>query len=338
MYKVNIKDKELIKLTQTNFSYLNLKERYDIEEWVEKTPEILGEELLIIYKELILPSGIRLDLLAIDKKANLVVIELKKDDSGRNLEWQAIKYVSYCSNFLLDDIFKYYAEYLESDEDDAQLAIEEFIDEEIDKLNEKQRLILVSKEFHSDVVSAVLWLRDFKIDIECVRLTPYLDQREELFITSDMIIPLPEAKDYIEKKENKQKESRKIESSYSLEKSNYGADELKKRLIKTLERKTDQTPRFITFLEIISSADRIFKRDEVKTKLFEEGIGLDIGQTGRYLSNISQFLTKKSNPHLRQIIDFKIGGSAGETKDDYFVIDSYRELLKETLQEIKTDS
>jgi hypothetical protein len=28
----------------------------------KKTPRILGEELLIIYKELILPSGIRLDL------------------------------------------------------------------------------------------------------------------------------------------------------------------------------------------------------------------------------------------------------------------------------------
>ena len=114
MYKVDIGNKKLMQLSKTSFSQLNLRERYDIEEWIEKTPEILGEDLLIIYKELILPSGIRLDLLAIDKKANLVIIELKRDDSGRNLEWQSIKYVSYCSNFLVEDIFKYYAEYLES--------------------------------------------------------------------------------------------------------------------------------------------------------------------------------------------------------------------------------
>ena len=337
MYRVDIENKKLIKLSPTQFSTLKLKERYDIEEWIEKTPEILGEELLIIYKELPLPSGIRLDLLAIDKKANLVIIELKRDNSGTNVEWQAIKYTSYCSNFLQEDIFKYYAEYLQSDEDEAQLKIEEFIDEEIDKLNEKQRIILVSKEFHSDVISAVLWLRDYEIDIECVRLKLYLDQDNQLFITPDLIIPLPEAKDYIQKKETKQKEAkRSARSSFSLEKSNLPDNELEKRLINTLQRESDLTPRVIAFLEIISSEERIFKREEVKSKLFEKGIGVDIGQSGRYLSNISQFLTKKSNPHLRQVIEFETGGSHGETKDNYKVFPQCRELLKTVLEKVKS--
>lgn len=336
MYRVDIENKKLIKLSSTKFSTLQLKERYDVEEWIEKTPEILGEKLLIIYKELLLPSRIRLDLLAIDKKANLVVIELKRDDSGIDVEWQAIKYTSYCSNFLQEDIFKYYAEYLRSDEDEAQLKIEEFIDEEIDKLNERQRIILVSKEFHSDVISAVLWLRDYEIDIECVRLQLYLDQDNQLFITPDLIIPLPEAKDYIQKKETKQKEiKRSIRSSFSLEKSNLPVNELKKSLIKTLQRESDLSPRVIAFLEIISSKERAFKREEVKSELFKKGVGVDIGQSGRYLSNISQFLTKKSNPHLRQVIDFETGGDHGETKDNYRVIPQYSELLKLVLEKIK---
>lgn len=336
MYRVDINNKKLIKLSPTKFSILQLKERYDVEEWIEKTPEILGEELLIIYKELILPSKIRLDLLAIDKKANLVIIELKRDDSGNNVDWQAIKYTSYCSNFLQTDIFKYYAEYLKSDEDEAQLKIEEFIDEEIDKLNEKQRIILVSKEFHSDVVSAVLWLRDYEIDIECMRLQLYLDQDNQLFITPDLIIPLPEAKDYIQKKETKQKEiKRSIKSSFSLEKSDLPDNELEKRLINTLLRKSDLTPRVVAFLEIITSEERHFEREEIKSMLFEKGIGKDIGQSGRYLSNISQFLTKKSNPHLRQIIDFESGGYHGETKDNYKIFPQYRELLKLVLEKIK---
>jgi len=336
MYRVDINNKKLIKLSPTKFSILQLKERYDVEEWIEKTPEILGEELLIIYKELILPSKIRLDLLAIDKKANLVIIELKRDDSGNNVDWQAIKYTSYCSNFLQTDIFKYYAEYLKSDEDEAQLRIEDFIDEEIDKLNEKQRIILVSKEFHSDVVSAVLWLRDYEIDIECMRLQLYLDRDNQLFITPDLIIPLPEAKDYIQKKETKQKEiKRSIKSSFSLEKSDLPNNELEKRLINTLLRKSDLTPRVVAFLEIITSEERHFEREEIKSMLFEKEIGKDIGQSGRYLSNISQFLTKKSNPHLRQIIDFESGGYHGETKDNYKIFPQYRELLKLVLEKIK---
>jgi len=333
MYKVDIENKSLIKLKPADFSSLKLKERYDIEEWIEKNPEILGEDLLIIGKELVIGRGIRLDLLAIDRKANLVIIELKRDNSGTDVEWQAIKYASYCSSFLTDDIIKKFAEYLKSDYDDAEAKIEEFIEyDDFEKLNEEQRLILVSKEFHSDVISAVLWLREYGINIECIRLKPFLDTENKLFIQPEIIIPLPEAKDYITKKEIKQKELHKSnKSSFSLEKSNYTKDELKIHLIETLNRKSDLTPRLIAFIEILLSEKRKFKREEVKEKLVQKGISNDIGQTGRYLSNISQFLTKKSNPHLRQLIDFSTGGEHGETKDDYYVFDEYRDFLKEII-------
>ena len=274
--------------------------------------------------------------MAIDKKANLVVIELKRDDTGTDVEWQAIKYTSYCSNFSQEDIFDYYAEYLHVDRDEAQWKIEEFIEEEPDKLNSEQRIILVSKEFHSDVASAVFWLRDYQIDIKCIRLRLYLGSNNELLITPDEIIPLPEAKQYIQKKEAKLKEAKRVGvSSFSLEKGTDEPDELRRKLKVSLMRKSDLTPRIIAFLSIILSYQRTFSRDEVKTKLFEEGgVGSDIGQTGRYLSGISQFLTKKANPHLRQVIDFDSGGTLGETKDNYRVIDEYRDLLEDVLREV----
>ena len=62
-------------------------ERQDIEKWVESYPEILGEELLILTTEYdkFDKTNERLDLLAIDKLGNLVIIELKRDDSGNML-------------------------------------------------------------------------------------------------------------------------------------------------------------------------------------------------------------------------------------------------------------
>jgi RecB family endonuclease NucS len=92
MYKVNIKKKSLSKVPETSFSSLNLKERFDIQEWIENTPEILGEEFLIVGKELILPSGKRLDLLSIDKQGSLVIVELKRDDSGSDVEWNGVDF------------------------------------------------------------------------------------------------------------------------------------------------------------------------------------------------------------------------------------------------------
>lgn len=76
----------------------------------------LGEELLIIQKEF---SGFnetneRLDLLALDKLGNLVIIENKLDDSGKDVTWQVIKYASYCSSLTKHDILKIYQDYLGS--------------------------------------------------------------------------------------------------------------------------------------------------------------------------------------------------------------------------------
>ena len=235
-----------------------------------------------------------------------------------------------------EDIFSFFAQYLQCDKDEAQLKIEEFLDEELSSLNQNQRIYLVAKEFHSDVASAVLWLRDFEIDIRCLRLRPYVDADNDLFITPDIIIPLPEAKDYIEKKEIKRREEKQpttIRSSFSLEKGNFDIPTLEKMLRMTLERQTYLTPRLVRFLETLLSNDRVFGREEVKQNLFQKGVGSDISQTGRYLSNLSQFLTKKSNPHLRQIISFTSAGPAGETKDNYRIIPEYRELVQRLVGE-----
>jgi len=205
MYRVDIQNKKLIKLKTTSYSECNLKERFDIQEWIADSPEILGEPLLIIAKELYLSSGRHLDLLAVDKNGALVIIELKRDSSGSSVEWQAIKYTSYCAVFDSEVIYEHFAKHLGKDKDDAQAIIDDFIECELTDLNQSQRIILVSKEFHPEVISAVVWLREFEINIECIRLRPYLDQNEQLYIDADIIIPLPEAKDYMQKKDRKNK-------------------------------------------------------------------------------------------------------------------------------------
>jgi hypothetical protein len=140
MYKVDIENKKLIPLSPTGFASLGLMERFDIQEWIEKMPSILGEELLVIGKEVILSSGKRLDLLCIDKQSSLVIVELKRDDSGSAVEWQAIKYASYCSNYLPSDIYQQYSAYKDKTEYEAQQEIEEFIEVDIENLNKSQRI------------------------------------------------------------------------------------------------------------------------------------------------------------------------------------------------------
>jgi len=198
LYRINIEKKELVRTKEVEFSAIGVKERYDIQEWVEKYPKILGEELLIIGKELSFFSDTRErpDLIAIDKAGNVVVIELKRDDSGSNLEWQAIKYASYLSKFSKEEILSYFARYRNNDdEEDTSLEneIADFVDDgSLEDLNKRQRIILVSHRFAKEVTSAVYWLIDkYKLDIKCVQVTPYHDaERGSYYLQSTTILPV----------------------------------------------------------------------------------------------------------------------------------------------------
>jgi len=115
MYQINPTTNEIVQLTPKSFTDLGFKEREHLQEWIAKMPESLGEELLIIQKEF---DGFdetreRLDLLALDKQGDLVIIENKLDDSGKDVVWQALKYASYCSSLSKSQIVDIYTAYLE---------------------------------------------------------------------------------------------------------------------------------------------------------------------------------------------------------------------------------
>ena len=115
MYLINKKSNRISKIPQKSFSELGFREREHLQEWLAANPEALGEELLIIQKEF---SGFsdtseRLDLLALDKQGNLVIIENKLDDTGRDVTWQVLKYASYCSSLSKKHIRNIYQDYLD---------------------------------------------------------------------------------------------------------------------------------------------------------------------------------------------------------------------------------
>ena len=93
MYQIDKAKNRISELKTCKFAELGFSERNNLQEWLANCPEALGEELLIIQKEF---DGFddtreRLDLLALDKEGNIVVIENKLDDSGRDVVWQVLK-------------------------------------------------------------------------------------------------------------------------------------------------------------------------------------------------------------------------------------------------------
>lgn len=204
LYRVNPENRESERIEEVEFSRLGLQERRDIQEWVAANPGILGDDLLIIGKEF---SGFdltneRLDLLAVDRDGKLVIIELKRDDTGADVHWQAIKYASYFRRATADDIVGLAAKYLGENQDEVTVRLMQHLGaDDLNALNNGQRIIIASHRFAPEVITAAVWLNQqghHEDMITCIQLIPYRDsQTGSIYVQASAIIPVPGVDDYL---------------------------------------------------------------------------------------------------------------------------------------------
>lgn len=204
MYKINDDGVSIQRVDSATFSELGYKERSNLQEWIAGNPEVFGEDLLMISKEF---SGFsdtneRLDLLALDRQGNIVVIENKLDDSGRNVVWQSLKYASYCSTLTKANIRSVHKEFLasqRSSETSDEVLCEFFGVEDVEELKlnagNTQRIIMVAANFRKEITSAVLWLLNYQLRIQCFKVTPFHVGNEH-YVNFEQIIPVRDVEEY----------------------------------------------------------------------------------------------------------------------------------------------
>ena len=193
----------LTELPETAFEVEGLREREDIQRLLRERIEIVCPDIMVIAEEFgdWEEARRRIDLLALDRDANLVVIELKRTSDGGHMELQAIRYAAMVSAMTFDNAVVAHARYLSSlgrEEEDAEKTILSFLGWKTSNqrpFGQDIRILLVSRDFSKELTSTVMWLNDHDLDIRCVRITPYrLDDR--VLVDVQQIIPLPEAADY----------------------------------------------------------------------------------------------------------------------------------------------
>lgn len=205
MFVVDKENNQALPLCKKTFAELKFTERNHLQEWIDQDSSILGENLLIIQKEFdgFSDTWERLDLLALDGDGRLVLIENKLDDSGKDVVWKALKYVSYCASLSKSEIRDIYQRYLNRYKHggDAGVLIAEFYEcadfgeVEINTSDSDQRIILVAANFRKEVTSTVLWLQNHNVDIKCICVTPY-QMGHDIFLDTEQILPPPSTEEY----------------------------------------------------------------------------------------------------------------------------------------------
>jgi hypothetical protein len=192
----------LNKIEETSFDLAGVRERFDLQRLLRSQIEVIAPNTLVVAEEFgdWEESKRRIDLLALDADANLVVIELKRTDDGGHMELQAIRYAAMVSTMTFDQVVDTYQRYLtrHGKSENARLVILDFLkwdEPQKDAFAQDVKILLMSANFSKELTTAVMWLNDRNLDIRCIRVIPYQDNGRVL-IDVQQVIPLPEASQY----------------------------------------------------------------------------------------------------------------------------------------------
>jgi len=199
-----ITQETLTALVETSFGAEGIYERKDIQRHLRQNIGVISSDLYVIAEEYgeWLDSNRRIDLLCIDRDANIVVVEIKRTEDGGHMELQAIRYAAMLSTMTFKQLVEAHATFLAPSaltHEQAEAAILSFLrweEADEDAFANEIRIVLASADFSKEVTMSVMWLNQHGLDIRCIRLKPYRLPDKRLLLDVQQIIPLPEVSDF----------------------------------------------------------------------------------------------------------------------------------------------
>ncbi|MFC8338292.1 hypothetical protein ACFUJX_15030 [Streptomyces rubiginosohelvolus] len=147
-----------------------------LEDMIESDPDILGETLLMIGRQVHTANGGRIDLLAIDAEGIIRVLELKKHRTPREVLARALDYGSWVQTLSHTAILDLYADY----RSDRGLGFEAAFEDRFgipapEALNTGHRLTIVAAELDAATERIIEYINGFGVPANAVLFRYYAD-------------------------------------------------------------------------------------------------------------------------------------------------------------------
>lgn len=149
---------------------------------------ILDPDLLLIGNQILTAYGKSIDLLAVNSKGDLFVIELKKNMTPREVVAQLLDYASWVEGLTYDQIVACFAE-KHKGKDFDQAFSEKFNDDLPEHINEKHKLIVVASELDNSTERIINYLSAYGVPINAVFFRYFKDGTNEYITRSWLIDP-----------------------------------------------------------------------------------------------------------------------------------------------------
>jgi len=151
--------------TRINVSSLDQEER--LEEFLDKDISIASPNWMVIGRQVNTDYGKYVDLLAIDRDGNLIIIELKKNKTPREVVAQLLDYASWVKELKDEDIAGIYETYVRKyHPEKANISLDESfckrfnLQEMPEALNESHQLVIVASKLDESTERIVTYLAE----------------------------------------------------------------------------------------------------------------------------------------------------------------------------------
>jgi hypothetical protein len=196
------------KARKIDFSAMELESR--LEDILADDISIINPDILLIGRQVTTSYGKFIDLLAIDANGNLIVIELKRNRTPREVIAQLLDYGSWVRDLEDDDIASIFSDYVRSHcpiyegKSLDQVFCEKFnINEMPASLNESHELIVVAGELDDSTERIINYLADeYGVAINAVFFR-FFKNGEQEYLTRAWMIDPGQAEIIVEKKREK---------------------------------------------------------------------------------------------------------------------------------------
>jgi hypothetical protein len=169
--------------------FLSMEAEDKLENYLEKDLSLVAPRLMLIGRQVATAFGKFVDLLAMDGDGNLVVIELKRNRTPREVVAQVLDYGSWVAGLSRDEIAAIYSE------KNPGAELEKGFDETFgislpDEINLAHRLIVVAAELDSSTERIINYLSDrFGVPINAVFFRYFKEGKNEYLARSWLIDP-----------------------------------------------------------------------------------------------------------------------------------------------------
>lgn len=160
-----------------------------LEHMIVGAPSILSDEWMLIGRQVATGNGGYIDLLAIAPDGSLIVIELKRDRTPREVVAQALDYASWVEALGSEEVAEIYGKF-RPDHDLAKEFSERFghvLDE--DTINESHQVVIVAASLDPSTERIVNYLSERDIPINVLFFQVFQDGDEQLLSRTWLIDP-----------------------------------------------------------------------------------------------------------------------------------------------------